>query len=492
MPISLLLALLIAFGLDLPGSPLLAQSPPFILLETAIAILLTALMAVGLGRWVASRVGHLGYVSGRACRIHGFGSRLLTVLGLATYAAILYVVGWSHLVLSTWGLQGLILVDDLAVFLPYLVIQVVIWLGLYPAERALHDERRYPALRVYLALKTRQAFGLVLPVVLIFFVRQDVFARFWPDWHRNSVAEPLELAGLGALVLLMSPLFIRLAWPTRSMPAGPLRRRLERVARRVGFRFSDLLIWDTGNLMVNACVTGVLPWFRYVLLTDSLVETLSPAEAAAVFGHEVGHVAHRHLPFFGFFFLGSLGVLALLARFVSVSESWIQGLPWVSSGQSSQVRDLVEAMLMLGCLGAFFWVVFGYLSRRFERQADVFGCRVVSCGEPECPPHFDLDDGRLEPGPRILPTPSLCPVGIQIFADALATVARQNGIDAGSRSWRHGSIASRIAFLERLQLNPARERSFQHGVRSLRLWVSAFLILTLVLAVAMRSWELLS
>jgi STE24 endopeptidase len=491
MPISLLLALLIAFGLDLPGSPPWPQSATLILLETAGAIALMAALAIGLGGWVAAQVARLGYVSGRVCRIYGIGSRLLTILGLAMYAGILYLAGWSELALSKWRLQGLVLVDDVAVFLPYLVIQLVIWLGLYPAERALHDERRYPLLRVYLALKVRQAFGLVLPVILIFIVRQDVFARFWPDWQRNSVAEPLELAGLGVLVLLVSPLFIRVAWPTRSMPQGPLRRRLERVARRVGFRFTDLLVWDTGHLMVNACVTGVLPWFRYVLLTDALVDTLSPAEAAAVFGHEVGHVAHRHLPFFGFFFLGSLGALSLAGRFVSISDAWIQGLPWVSPGQASQVSDLLEAALMLGCLGMFFWLVFGYLSRRFERQADVFGCRVVSCGERECPPHFDLEDGRLELGPRIVPGLPLCPVGIQIFADALTTVARQNGIDAASRSWRHGSIASRLAFLQRLQLNPAGERVFQRGVRSLRLALSAFLIVTLVVAVTMRSWELL-
>jgi STE24 endopeptidase len=491
MPISLLLALLIAFGLDVPGPDPSGRSSFFILLETAGGIAVVALLAFSLGGWVASRVSYLGYASSRVCRVYAQGSRILTVLGLAVYAGILYLAGWSGLVLSTWGLQGLILIDDVLVFMPYAVIQILIWVGLYHADRALHDERRYPPLIVYLTLKTRQAFGLVLPVLLIFIFRQDVFARIWPEWHRNSLAEPLELAGMGVLVLLISPLFIRLAWPTHSLPDGPLRRRLEHLARRVGFRFNDLLVWDTGHLMVNACVTGVLPSFRYVLLSDALIDGLSPTEAAAVFGHEVGHVAHRHLPFFGFFFMGSLGVLSLAARFVSVSEPWIQGLPWISPSEVAAVRDLLEATLMLGCLGSLFWVVFGHLSRRFERQADVFGCRVVSCGEPACPPHFDLEDGRLELAPKNFPSLPLCPVGIQIFADALASVARQNGIDAASRSWRHGSIASRLAFLERLQLNPAGEQGFQHGVRSLRFTLSIFLLATLTLAVIMRSWELL-
>ena len=116
------------------------------------------------------------------------------------------------------------------------------------------------------------------------------------------------------MVLMISPLFVRLAWPTRSLPPGPLRRRLERIANRVGFQFSDVLVWDTGHLMVNACVTGILPGYRYVLLSDALIESLSPLETAAVFGHEIGHIVHRHLVSFAFFFVGSLGILSLLAH----------------------------------------------------------------------------------------------------------------------------------------------------------------------------------
>jgi STE24 endopeptidase len=281
-----------------------------------------------------------------------------------------------------------------------------------------------------------------------------------------------------------------MAWPTRSLPEGPLRDRLERVARRVGFRFNDLLVWDTGHLMVNACVTGVLPSFRYVLLSDALIDSLSPAEVAAVLGHELGHVAHRHLPFFGFFFLGSLGVLSLMTRLFSLPLAWFEGLPWITADHIPQLGEFAEAAIILGFVGVFFWLAFGHLSRRFERQADVFGCRVVSCGITDCPPHFDLDESShgLEPANSL--SSGLCPVGIEIFSAALAKVASQNGIDASARSWRHGSIASRLGFLRQLQDDPGRERILQRSVRSLRLMVSLVLLITLILAVLTRSWEL--
>ncbi len=71
-----------------------------------------------------------------------------------------------------------------------------------------------------------------MPVILLYVIRRDVLARFFPGWDENALAEPLEIAVLGTLVLAVSPLFIRLAWPTRSLPHGPLRRRLERIAEQ--------------------------------------------------------------------------------------------------------------------------------------------------------------------------------------------------------------------------------------------------------------------
>src|SRR5438874_8931782 len=172
---------------------------------------------------------------------------------------------------------------------------------------------------------------------------------------------------------------------------------------------------------------------------------MAPLEVAAVFGHEIGHIAHRHLLYFGLFFVGSLGVLSLLAEGVSACESLISQSAWLEPWSSLLLSEVIQAVGLLGLLGLYFWVVFGHLSRRFERQADVFGSKVVSCDLPSCPPHTDLDGDLLSRSDRGR-APTLCPVGIRIFSDALATVARANGLERTWRSWRHGSIASRISF----------------------------------------------
>jgi STE24 endopeptidase len=182
--------------------------------------------------------------------------------------------------------------------------------------------------------------------------------------------------------------------------------------------------------------------------------------------------------------------MSLATQVFSISEPWFQRFSWLPSSESTLVREIIEASAILGSLGLFFWFVFGNLSRRFERQADVFGCKVVSCGTSECPPHLDLEEGILAHEPIHRGAPTLCPVGIQIFASALSTVARQNGIEATARSWRHGSIANRLAFLRQLEANPGREPLFQRGIRSYRFALSAFLLTTLALAVMTHSWDL--
>jgi STE24 endopeptidase len=505
MPVSLLIALFLAFGIDVPAGP---RPIPRVDLfedlgETLGGLALVGALAFGLGRFVAARVSRQGYATSALRRRYSWGVRLIELLTLGVYAGILYEARWPVVVRSGFGLGETILVDDLLILLPFFLAQLLGWWGLYAAERALRPAGTLGALRVatlgrFLTLKVRHSLGLILPGVLVFSLGQDLARHQWPRWASATWTPLAAMAALGLVVLLLSPVFVRLAWPTRPLPPGPLRDRLEHLAHRFGFRCTDILVWDTGNVLVNAGVTGALPWFRYVLLTDTLIESLNPLEIAAVFGHEIGHSAHHHLYYLGFFFVGSLGVMALLEGAIDSSLIALPAylLPAGWSGDS-MVVSIVQAVLALLGLAFYFLVVFGHVSRRFERQADVFGCRTVSCGLSACPPHADPDHplGHLpvsapapvRPSPPA-PSPAsvpLCPVGIRIFANALANVAALNGIEQSSRfgSWRHGSIRRRIAFLESLEGRPDAERRFQAAVGRLRLVVALVLVAALVYAV---------
>jgi STE24 endopeptidase len=187
--------------------------------------------------------------------------------------------------------------------------------------------------------------------------------------------------------------------------------------------------------------------------------------------------------------MGSLGVLSLCGDAISLVGPLLSQSSWLSHRNAAILGQLVEGGALLLSLGLYFWFVFGYLSRRFERQADVYGSKVVSCGTFDCPPHNDLDN-NLAPEHVPVSQLTLCPVGIRIFADALTSVARSNGLDRSNHSWRHGSIANRIAFLEGLERHPEREHRFQRGVRRLRLGLGFILTTAVVISAVFQIWEL--
>ena len=456
MPVPLLIAIVLAFGLRLPtDSNAFARGELTRSLAWAcLGVLVVAVSGAFFGRWVAIRVSRLGKADKVARRRFLVGRRVVAGLGLAVFVATLTLLDWTRVVDLGLGLRRVPLIEEIAVLAPYLLGQGLAWAGLYRAERAIRPDYTDRGKARDLLRRGRQTAGLILPVAIMVVLGRD-FLRDGSD--EDPTTSFAIMCGLAVLVFMLAPAFVRMAFPLRPLPPGDLRDRLERLSRRLGFRCTDILVWDTDKTVINAGVTGAIPQFRYVLLTDALIESLDAAEIEAVFGHEVGHVAHRHLPYFALFFLGSAGLLTLatsaLDRFVDVDRFLDRMLPSGAAG------GVIKAAIVLVVLGAYFFVAFGAISRRLERQADLYGTRAVSCGSPECPPHFDPN---LPESPE-LPIRAVCAKGVRIFADALSDVAQMNGVSIDKGSWRHGTIARRITFLESLAAQPGAEQRFDRS-----------------------------
>jgi STE24 endopeptidase len=241
------------------------------------------------------------------------------------------------------------------------------------------------------------------------------------------------IAGLAMLVLLF-PLLLRKVWITRPLKPGPLRSRLENAAARWGFRARDILVWHTDGLVANAAVAGLLPPFRYVFLTDALLERLTDDEIEAVFGHEVGHVRHHHLLFRVMAMLAPLGLWWLWQQAYPESLRWAERI-LLTGGVTVRAQ---AGLALVAALGVYLLVVFGYYARLLEHQADLFGCRVLS-PEPGCSP-------------------------VAAFSSALEKLAAGNGMRRTARGWQHASIARRIGFLQQLYQDPKRNLRFQRRV----------------------------
>lgn len=472
MPLPLLLAMVLAFGLRLPteSRPLPPPELARRLAEAGLGVVVVGVVAAAFGRAVRRRVARSGGATPRARRLGLWATRLVGGLGLAVFCWTLAWLDWPRVV--GWGLnlRDMALVEQGGRLVPFLASQIVAWLGLYAGEAALRPDLAGRGLGSYLLRKARQSFGMLLPVAILYAVGQEITRRGLPGSQDDPLAQLLAVGVISALVFVLAPAFIRLSWPMSRLEDGPLRGRLTRLARRLEFRYTDILVWDTGGLIINAGVTGALPWFRYVLITDAMIELLDDREIEAVFGHEVGHVAHRHFPYFALFAVGSMGLLSLGSW--ALAEVWDYEAALARWAPDPSVAEVIAATISLALLGLYFYAVFGLLSRRFERQADLFGCRAISCGREDCPPHFDPND----PSSPEWPPGATCQTGLNLFADALADVGQLNGMPASAWSWRHGSIARRIAFLRSLRGRPDLERRFRRRLALLQ-W-SLGLVLT--------------
>jgi len=404
------------------------------LVGTLLGIILVALAAELPARWLTARLRRDPSRRPRIVRWYNRWRMIYLALSISVYAVTRLGFNWGHLVRTNWDLANTILLGDVLVLAPLLITLVLSWLSFYRVELALHDtSAAHPGApfwtgREYLSFYSRHYLGLVFAVLILLVGIPETLQLLMPDAH----TEPwFPLASLfiymGGAVVLM-PWLLTVVWSTRSLPAGPLRDRLEAAAKKLHFRFTDIRLWNTYGGLANAMVTGLLRHPRYIFLSDHLIDNLTPQQVEAVFGHEVGHVKHLHLQLYLAFFVLSTTLIGFLTADFQVAG-------WEGFTRPA----FLSALLATGGVGfGYFWLVFGFLSRRCERQADIHGCKAVS------------PDGCC-----------LTPDGIRTFITALERVAELNGIRKDRPSWLHSSIARRVAFLEKLLERPTDEPRFQ-------------------------------
>ncbi len=341
----------------------------------------------------------------------------------------------------------------------------------YPADRALREQSLLdlldrdlpvhspPSAWQYVTAQFRlQVLSLALPILLIVLLR-DLALLLCRLLHvhigKIGDFENWVLLPAAAIVYLLAPRLMRLVLNTRPLGDSPLRRRLEDICRRMNIRYRDILLWQTQFSMGNAAVIGVLPRMRYVLLSDLLLETMSDRQIEAVFAHEVGHIVHRHMIWYVVFFVGLTLASVGLAGLLNTS---LAHLPWLHRVHPDLLQMIVSALGMLFSV----FVLFGFISRRFERQADVFAARMMQSG------WSDQFQRSSHVGPE----------GADVFVSALQRVATVNNIPVRARSWCHGSIGSRMDYLRGMSGDPAHTRLFDDAMRRLYATIMAVLILS--------------
>jgi hypothetical protein len=112
-----------------------------------------------------------------------------------------------------------------------------------------------------------------------------------------------------------------------------------------------------------------------VFITDALLKRLDEDEILAVFAHELGHVRHRHLWWLMGFVVSFTAILLAIEHMLGTADS------------SAQLLAMAVAL-------SYGYMLFGYVSRRFERDADAFAAKHTS---PELMSQVFLKLGKDNP-----------------------------------------------------------------------------------------------
>ncbi len=195
----------------------------------------------------------------------------------------------------------------------------------------------------------------------------------WPREYRWAleIGAIALLAGLQLLALLVRSL--------KMVPAVPEVEGLVRtVAHEFKVKVSKVRIWRLERV-INAFATGI--FMKNIYLTETLVNSLSPADLRMIVGHECAHFKRRHLELrviliaglffwgsslmedypdlpllmYGLYWVGALLVFNLVARFQEFEADRIAALKLDGGERMAQALMEIAAPIRFGRV--FSWLV---------------------------------------------------------------------------------------------------------------------------------------
>ena len=384
---------------------------------------------------------------------------------MIAYAVAVSTFGWVPTVQNALG-GDVIALDLLITVLPPVVGLTATWWIHYPIVNRIRHATvlrtvdhggimpEIPGRWRYTNVQMRaQLLFLLVPLLIMATAGEAIDALVpieAPDDESFYVNQSLWLVA-AFVTFTLAPLMVRVLLHVQSMPRGPLRDDLVAVCSAHGVRVRDVLLWRTDGTMMNAAVMGLFGFARYVLITDALLESMRREQVIAVMAHEVGHVRRHHMPWM---------LIALMAVLLplSILAAWAAML--------AEARDVELFLSGAALVPAFF--AFGWVSRRFERQADTFAVQHLS--------GLRRSDAETARQP-------VAPEAIAAMQMALERIARLNAMNPKRRSWRHGSIRWRQAYLATLEGRPLNRLAVDRHVRVIKLVALIALLGSLVVLV---------
>ena len=238
--------------------------------------------------------------------------------------------------------------------------------------------------------------GIVMSAIL-FTIVLAVIRKSPKRWWLWGALTMTAFAAFGAMIVpvFVTPLFNTYA----EMKAGPVRDRIVAMAKANNVPAEHIYVFDASKQTkrISANVSGLGPTIR-ISLNDNLLNRTTPAETAAVMGHELGHYVLGHIwksiiaftaIFLLIFYIVSRAAPALIRRY---------GAKW-------GVRDVADPaaipvfFILVAIIGLFLTPVTNTLIRTNESDADAFGLNTAREPDGFATTALALSEYRkIEPG----------------------------------------------------------------------------------------------
>ena len=285
--------------------------------------------------------------------------------GLLVLSALLFVLVFDGLSVIRQWTGNLILVDELLVLAPVLIGYFLLAFFWYSIDLAISKSSGESS-----GMTTRWSYAwnkLVIQVLLLFVPAAAILAsiEFLGTFDEESIGEDLRqglLLVITGTIFIGTPLIMRSMLSLTPLEPGELRDRLEQVCLRQRVPVREILSWNAGGSLVNAAVVGMLGRLRYILLTEGMIRWMLPEPYLL----RLSWPTRSAMPAVGICPGCSCSIVAIVL------------VPWRRSGVPLPIPMILIcrghwlrlAMLLVDHALAG---VFGWVSRRFEWQADA--CR---------------------------------------------------------------------------------------------------------------------
>jgi len=224
-------------------------------------------------------------------------------------------------------------------------------------------------------------------------------------------------------IAIVGPALIQKFWRCKPLEIGYHRSRIEELCRKAGLEYANILSWPIfGGRMITAAVMGLIKKFRYILVTQGLLNMLEPEEIDAVIAHEIGHVKKKHLLFYLLFFVGymiiSYATFNLLIYSIVFSETIYRFINSTGLDQTAVTTSIFSLVIIIVFL-IYFRFIFGFFMRNFERQADTYVYALFDSAKP--------------------------------LISTFEKIAATSGEHPDRPNWHHFSITKRIEYLKKCE-----------------------------------------